>query len=192
MKLYKNCSELTVKLIEYIKENPHTVDHMNEFLHRYQDVVFNFIRLSVGNYHDSLELTNKVLLTLSVKVKEIQHPQAFNYLAIKIIKGEIGNFWRTQKSKKRAIVQNKSEHEVFAEQVFVNDQRASEVFESLLIREIIEEMPDPYIKDIFLLKYRDNQNASCIAKDLGISRYQVNKSLQILHNELKKCIGEQS
>lgn len=190
MKLYKTCSELTVELIEYIKENPHTVDHMNDFLSRYQDAVFNFVRLSIGHYHDSLELTNKVLLTLSVKVKQIETPNKFNYLAIKIIKGEIGNYWRTKKAKKRTIVHHKSECETFAEQMLVNDNRASELFESLLIREVIEEMDDPYVRDIFLLKYRDGKNISCIATELNISRYQVNKSLEILHTELKKCIGE--
>ncbi|BBM83262.1 sigma-70 family RNA polymerase sigma factor [Candidatus Uabimicrobium amorphum] len=190
MKLYKSCSELTVQLIEYIKENPHTIDHMNDFLSRYQDAVFNFVRLSIGHYHDSLELTNKVLLTLSVKVKQIETPKKFNYLAIKIIKGEISNYWRTKKAKKRAIVQHKSESEAFAEQMLVNDHRASELFESLLIREVIEEMDDPHIRDIFLLKYRDGKNVSFIANELNISRYQVNKSLEVLHNELKKCIGE--
>ena len=190
MKLYKSCSQLTVKLIEYIKNHPETIDHMNYFLSRYQDAVFNFVRLSIGDYHDSLELTNKVLLTLSIKVKEIQQPAAFNYLVIKIAKGEIGTYWRTRKAKKRTIVQHENQHQAFAEKVLVNDQHASEMFESLLIREIIEEMDDAYIKDIFLLKYCDNQNISQIAQELNISRYQVNKSLELLHNELKRCLGE--
>lgn len=190
MKLYKSCSDLTVKLIEYIKENPGTINHMNSFLMRYEDAVLNFITLSVGNYHDSLEITNKVLLTLSVKVKEIRKAKAFNALALKVIKGEIGNHWRTVNAKKRKLVKAKDQYELFSMEMLSNNNKASELFESLLIREIIENIQDPHLKNIFLLAYRDDKNVSYIARELNISRYQVKKSMEHLHKKIIDYIGE--
>lgn len=106
MNFNRACSTMTVQLIDYIQNNPNTVYHMDRFLARYQNAIFNFIRLTTGDYHDSLELTNRVLLTLSRKVKEIKVKKAFNRMVLKVIKGELSNYWKSRKTHKARLAKS--------------------------------------------------------------------------------------
>ncbi|WP_372366682.1 sigma-70 family RNA polymerase sigma factor [Candidatus Uabimicrobium sp. HlEnr_7] len=193
MDLQRPCSTLTIELIKYIQQNPETISHMNKFLLKYQDAIFNFVLFTIGNYHDSLDLTNKVLLTLSRKVKEMKKKESFNFLVIKVIKGEVRNYWQKQhthkmKMLKRAILHN-NEKISFLETLESNEAKAGEILDFFVIRDIIENSHDSYIKDIFALKYRDGKSLLDIAQNLGISKHQVIKSLDCLYKEVTTILG---
>lgn len=193
MDLYKSCSTMTVELIAYIQEHPDTVYHMDEFLVRYQNAIFNFIRLTIGDYHDSADLTNKVLLTLSKKVKEIKVKKAFNYLALKVIKGEISNYWKGRKSQKarmlkEATIWHNDAQISLLETLEGNEATAEEILNLLLIRDIIENSHEPYMKEIFWLKYRDNESITDIAGKLNLTEYQVKKCLGEIHRKVESYL----
>ena len=195
MNLNQNCTTMTVDLINYIQQHPNTLYHLNQFLIRYQNAIFNFIHLTIGDYHDSLDLTNKVLLTLSKKVKEIEVKKSFNFLVIKVIKGEISNYWKEQKSlkkklTKRATIIHNGEETCLADTLESNEATAEEVLNLLAIRDIIENSGNPYIKEIFLLKYRDDESILDIAKKLKLTEYQVKKYLEEIQKNVKKYLEE--
>lgn len=180
MDLYKSCSTVTVELIAYIQQHPDTVYHMDQFLLRYQNAIFNFIRLTIGDYHDSLDLTNKVLLTLSQKVKEVETKKSFNFLVIKVIKGEIGNYWKGRKTKKtkqfKAVtICHNGEQLSLAETLESNELTAEAILNLLAIRDLIENSGDEQMRNVFLLRYRDDASISDIAQQLGLTEYQVKK-----------------
>ena len=189
MDLYKDCSTMTVQLISYIQQNPDTVYHMDQFLSRYQNAIFNFIRLTVGEYHDSLDLTNKVLLTLAKKVKEVEVKKSFNFLVIKVIKGEIGNYWKGRKNKKarllrEAVIWHNGEQISLAEMLESNENTAEEVLNLLTVRDLIENSGEPHMKDVFLSKYRDDESILNIAHKLGLTEYQVKKCLSDIQRKV--------
>mgnify|MGYP002346544575 CR=1 FL=1 len=193
--LYKPCSTMTVELIAYIQNHPGTVLHMDQFLCRYQNSIFNFIRITIGDYHDAMELTNRVLLTLSHKVKEIEIKRAFNSMAVKVIKGEISNYWKGLKTEKAQMVrQTKIWH--YDEEISLFDAleskeaKAAEIFELLTIRDIIENSGDDNMKNVFLLKYRDEESVENIADRLNLTKYQVKKYISAIALKVKKYLEE--
>ena len=196
MKLYRPCSTMTVKLIDYIQSNPHTVYHMDQFLSRYQNAIFNFIRFTINDYHDSLDLTNKVLLTLSRKVKEIRVKKAFNALAIKVIKGEISNYLKSKKTNKakllkQALIWHNDEQISLLETLECNKNQAEEVFNLLMIRDLIENSKDKNFQKIFILKYRDNESIKTIAEQMELTEYQVKKYLQDIQEKVRLYLEEE-
>lgn len=193
--LNKPCSTMTIELIQYIQNNPETIHHMDAFLSRYQTPIFNFVRLTVGHYHDSYDLTNKILLTLSKKVKEVREKKAFNALALKVIKGEISNHWKGKKTKKaqlmrQATIYHNDEHISLLSTLESNEKKAEEVLNLLVIRDLIENATDPLMKQIFILRYRDDESIESIVKKLDITDYQVKKYLKNIHNEVKNYLEE--
>lgn len=195
MKFNQPCSTITVQLIDYIQQNPQTIYHMDQFLERYQNPILNFVKLTIGNYEDSMVLTNKILFTLSKKVKEIEKKETFNFLALLVIKGEIQNYRRSlQRQKEKAfehhtIVHNNQEISLL-ETLEVNPKKAEEIFNLLVIRDIIENAPDPLLKDIFYLKYREGESIDDIALKLGQTTYQIKKYLKTLHEQVKKHLED--
>ncbi len=190
MNLYESCSTMTVELIDYIQNNPQTVYHMDKFLSRYQNAIFNFIRLTIHDYHDSLDLTNRVLLVLSKKVKEIRIKKSFNYLALKVIKGELSNYWKGRKTKKaqlikQATILHNEEPVSLVETLDRDDGQAEEILNLLFIRDIIENATDDNMKKIFFLRYRDDESIEKISQKLQITEYQVKKYLQEIHITVK-------
>lgn len=195
MDLNRPCSTMTVELINYIQSHPQTVYHMDQFLVRYQNAIFNFIRLTVHDYHDSLELTNRVLLTLSQKVHEIEQKESFNYLAIKVIKGEISNYWKgrkTQKARlvKQATIWHNDEQISMVETLESKESKAEEIFNLLMLRDILENDADPRVRQIFLRKYRDEKSIADIAAELQLSEYQVKKYLADIQRKVKLHLEE--
>lgn len=193
MDLRRPCSTMTVELIDYIQNNPDTIYHMDKFLARYQNPIFNFIRLTVGDYHDSLDVTNRVLLTLSKKVKEVRVKRAFNALALKVIKGEIGNHWKGKKRKKIQILQQATiwhnEESISLLETLENDEgKAEEILNLLVIRDIIENSTDSNIKKIFFLRYREDASLEKITQELNLTDYQVKKYLKEIHNQVKEYL----
>lgn len=194
--LYKPCSTMTVELIEYIQTNPNTVLHLNQFLSRYQNPIFNFIRITIWDYHAAMDLTNRVLLTLSKKVKEIKVKKAFNSMVIKVIKGEIGNYWKglkTEKAKmlRQSTIWHNDEEISLLETIESNEPKATEIFGLLVIRDIIENATDPHIKEVFLLKYRDDESIERIAARLNLSEYQVKKYISDIMIAVKQHLEEE-
>ncbi|WP_372370820.1 sigma-70 family RNA polymerase sigma factor [Candidatus Uabimicrobium sp. HlEnr_7] len=194
--LNRPCSTMTIELIRYIQNNPNTVHHMDAFLARYQTPIFNFVRLTVGHYHDSYDLTNKILLTLSKKVKEIREKKAFNALALMVIKGEISNYWKGKKTKKaqlmrQATIYHNDEHISLLSTLESNEKKAEEVLSLLVIRDLIENAEDPLMKKVFALRYRDDESIESIVNKLGITDYQVKKYLKKIHDEVKSYLEEE-
>jgi RNA polymerase sigma factor (sigma-70 family) len=195
MDLNRPCSTMTVELIDYIQNNPQTVYHMDQFLARYQNTIFNFIRLTVHDYHDSLDITNKVLLTLSQKVREVEQKKSFNYLAIKVIKGEISNYWKgrkTHKAKmvKHATIWHNDEEISLVETLESKESKAEEIFNLLMIRDMIENHSDPHMREVFLLKYRDEKSIADIAVQLSLTEYQVKRYLADIQQKVKHHLEE--
>ncbi len=193
--LYKPCSTMTVELIEYIQKNPNTICHMNQFLYCYQNPIFNFIRLTIGDYNNAMDLTNRVLLTLSQKVKEIKIKKAFNCMVIKVIKGEISNYWKGLKTEKsRMLKQNKIWHKYeeisLIEAIESKESKATEIFELLLIRDFIENWEDQNLKEVFLMKYRDEESIESISSKLNLSEYQVKKYINEITLKVKKYLED--
>jgi len=186
---------MTVELIDYIQSNPNTIYHMDKFLSRYQNAIFNFIRLTIYDYHDSLDVTNKVLLILSKKVKEIKVKKAFNHLALLVIKGVISNYWKGRKTQKaqllkQASIIHKDEAISLVETLESDEAKAEEVLNLLVIRDIIENSSDAYIKQIFLLRYQDDESIEKIAKKLEITEYQVKKHIAEIHRKVESYLEE--
>lgn len=193
MDLYQSCSTMTVELINYIQAHPNTVLHMDEFLVRYQNAIFNFIRLAIGDYHASADVTNRVLLTLTKKVVEIRVKESFNRLVLKVIRGEIGNYWKTQRSKKakmlkEATIRHNDEEISLLETIEADTDKAEEILNLLVIRDLIENAPEPYLKEIFCLKYRDDKSISDIASRLNLTEYQVKKHLAAIHRKVENYL----
>lgn len=186
---------MTIELIQYIQNNPDTVQHMDAFLSRYQTPIFNFVRLTIRHYHDSYDVTNKILLTLSKKVKEIREKKAFNALALKVIKGEISNYWKGKKTKKaqlmrEATIYHNNEHISLLSTLESNEKQAEEILNLLVIRDLIENASDPLLKKVFVLRYRDDESIESIVKKLNITDYQVKKYLKQIHHEVKNYLEE--
>lgn len=195
MNFNRACSTVTVELIDYIQQNPNTVYHMDQFLSRYENGIFNFIRLTVQDYHDSMDITNKVLLTLSRKVKEIRAKKAFNAMVLKVIRGEIGNYIRSKKSNKaqmlkQATIWHNDEQISLFETLQQDDGTAEEVFQLFVIRDLIENSCDEIAKQVFWLRYRDDESIENIAKKLEVTEYQVKKQLQEIQVKIAKHVEE--
>lgn len=195
MNLYNPCSTITVELIQYIQKNPNTLYHMDQFLLRYQNPIFNFIRLAIGDYHDSSDVTNRVLLTLSKKVREIKVKKSFNSLVLKVIKGELSNYWKGRKTQKSQILkQNTIWHNEkpisLLETLEHNESTAEEVFQLLMIRDIVENAPDSNMREIFWLKYREEKSITDIARLLNLTDYQVKKYLAEIHRQVEDYLKE--
>jgi len=167
---------------------------MNKFLLKYQDAIFKFIFLATNDYHDSLDITNKVLYTLAQKVTEMEKKRSFNFLVIKLIKGELSNYWQKQHTNKMKIlkqaVHNNQKFSII-DNLESNDTRAEEILDFLVINNLIENTDIPYAKDIFLMKYRDGLSLLDIATRLKISKHQVQKSLQQLCREVEGILGDE-
>jgi len=181
---------MTIELIDYIQDHPNTIYHMDKFLIKYQNPIFNFVRLSIGNHHDSLELTNRILLTLARKVKEIREKKSFNRLVLKIIKGELANHWKGKKRLKRQLMKNNTiyhdgEEISLLETLESEDSKAEEILNLLMIRELVENSSDPYTHEIFVLRYRDDKSIESISHQLGLSEYRIKKYLTEIQNKAK-------
>lgn len=195
MDLYKPCSTMTVKLIDYIQNNPETIYHMDQFLEKYQNAIFNFVSLTIGDYHNGMDVTNRILLTLSRKVKEVREKKAFNALAMKVIRGEIGNYWKTQNSNKmkmlkKATIIHESKEISLYDTLASNEAKAGEIFDLLVIRDMLENLPNKNVREVFLRKYRDGESIDAISKQLALSQYQVKKYLQDVQSIVKQYLEE--
>lgn len=186
---------MTVELIKYIQNNPDTIHHMDTFLSRYQTPIFNFVILTIRHHHDSYDITNKVLLTLSRKVKEIRQKKSFNFLALKIIKGEISNYWKGKKTKKaqlmrQATIFHNNEHISLLSTLEGNEKKAEEILNLLVIRDIIENAKDPLLHQVYVLRYRDDESIESIVNKLKITDYKVKKYLKQIHEEVKMYLED--
>ncbi|BBM85750.1 sigma-70 family RNA polymerase sigma factor [Candidatus Uabimicrobium amorphum] len=194
MNLQRNCSTLTIELIQYIQQNPGTVAHMNKFLLKYQDAIYKFIFMATGDYHDSLDITNKVLLSLAKKVTTMDKKKSFNFLVIKLIKGELSNYWQKQRTNKMQMLKqalHNNQKFSIIENLETCNSKAGEILDFLVINNFVENSNIPYVKNIFLLKYRDGKSLNDIAMELQISKHQVQKSLQELCREVEVILRDE-
>lgn len=198
--LSKDCSKVTVDMIQHIKNNPETVTTMNNFLQKYELSIRNSLTRHclrmVYNHSDAEELVNDVLVILHKKVHEVQKDCKFNRLVKKVIKGVFLNYLQKKKSGKRKILKSsifvvQEGKEINLMDVLLDDSaKADEVFDLILVRTLIEQMPKIDI-EIYQYRYSEGLSLENISKKLGITRHKVESTLNKITALVKEYYGEQ-